>query len=235
MAIAVDAVTSGGVNDGTSGDTISHTCTGSNLLLAACINPRDVTAGDTVVSSVTYAGSGTGWSEYVRSEAIISATTIAPAIWDKVAPATGANNLVVTMAATCDRLAVGVISFTGVHQTTHRNISGFGSSTSSGVDVSVAVTTTVDGCYVIDSYYDTTNNAAVSIGAGQTQIFKEAVNAGGDSAGGSYESAPTAGVITMSWTNDTSGAGWSSVVAAYAPAADVAATRRYSLPLIGVG
>lgn len=141
MAIARDAVT--GMTDGGSGSgaTLSHTCTGSNLMLitGAFVN---VNPTSDVVTGVTYAG--------VSMTRTPSGYAAAPAnnstwLYYKGGPATGANNIVWSYSSSY-LSCVGGISFTGCSSTIDSGNSGFaGPATSS---CTVSTTTVADNAWL---------------------------------------------------------------------------------------
>ncbi len=108
--IAFDAITKSFASANTS-FTISHTCTGSNRYLLVCINTDNVE--DTnIVTSVTYAGvSMTKIGAYADSGSLLTLT-----IWALIAPATGANNVVITQSSS-KAIVYSFVSYTGCNQT----------------------------------------------------------------------------------------------------------------------
>lgn len=105
-SLAFDAVTED-LQDGAS-ITFSHTCTGSDRILYVCCGQN---ANTETVTSITYGG--------VAMTKIIEGTTSAYAvIYGLVAPATGANDVVITWsdAPGSGKQAHFAISFTGAHQ-----------------------------------------------------------------------------------------------------------------------
>src|SRR3990167_6515020 len=88
MAIAFDASSDRGDDDG-SPSTWSHTCTGDNRIL---IVGTMCQAGNTI-TGVTYAGAA---MTQINTQAIGGATFSNQYLFYKVAPATGANDIVVS-------------------------------------------------------------------------------------------------------------------------------------------
>ena len=111
-------------------------------------------------------------------------------LWYKVAPLTGANNIVVSLPSSVHLMA-GATSWTGVHQTTPLGTAGNATGTSSTATVNV---TTVSGDAVVDTV-STAN--AVTVGASQTQRWN--LSQAGFKGAGSTEDATTT-TTTMSWT-----------------------------------
>ena len=143
-----------------------------------------------VVTGVTYAGQPL---TQIGGQTDIDGITRVE-LWYKVAPPTGANDVVVSLSVSAGVVG-GATSWTGVDQTTPLGTAAFTSSESSlaTVDVSSAV-----GEVVVDVV--STEAAAVTVGPGQAQrwnLFPGTVVGGGSSEPGA---APT---VTMSWTSTT--------------------------------
>ena len=107
MAIARD--TSGYLNFTATSGTLSYTCSGSDRILLVFTNNE---AGADDITGVTYNGValtqlGTG---VIRSGSVTLRT------WYLIAPATGANNIVVSRSTSADTWCL-VVSYTGVSQT----------------------------------------------------------------------------------------------------------------------
>lgn len=226
MALAFDAAasTDGGA---VSSLTFSHTCSGNDRIIIV-----GVAAGDDdgrTVSSVTYAGVNL---TQVRAQRL--QTSGIPdkwvEMWYLVAPATGANNVVVTLSgAVSNWVAAGSISLTGAAQTGQPDASNDAVGTST--TASVSVTTVADNCWVIDvvSYEDL--SPTLTVGAGQTERWIQ--NDASDLQGaGSTEGPKTpAGAVTMSW--DGGNDDWAMMAVSVAPAAGEATVRSY-LTTLGV-
>ncbi len=118
MAIAFDSANTDTNANSTVGATntitINHTPAGANRVLYIVIFLRDATTGDKAISSITYGGSATGIT--VVNTAV--SNNRGRHIYRLIAPATGANAIVITTAGTCDRIVAHSFSFTGVDQTT---------------------------------------------------------------------------------------------------------------------
>lgn len=191
MAVAFGAATTDGTAAGApeATRTFSHTCSGSQrLLIVSVCNDEDGSAVN--VSSITYAG--------VALTQRITATRSnfgRASLWYLVNPASGANNVIVTLASAQEWTAAAV-SFTGVNQTTPlgtaASANGFGSTAS--VNVSSASDELV---------YDTVNvNGPVTLTAGASQTSRWTREASTSStvvvdSGGSTETG--AATTTMSW------------------------------------
>lgn len=219
MAIAVDATSSTGALSSVSGATWSHTVgAGLNMVLVACVNARDATAGDdTPVSSITFNGVGTGWSQAQSVTQDQSGDEMTASIWDKVNPGAATANIVVTLLGTCFFAAMGAVSLSGVNQSTPRDGADTSVTDSDGANIVTTPTTTMAGCYAVDSFYDSSAVANITMDGGQTEIFKTGTDGGSDSAGASYKSVPTAGAQTMTWTDSGTTASYAAVCQTYAP------------------
>ena len=192
MAIAFDAASSSN-GQNVSSVTWSHTCTGSNRFLFVGVGLDYWTT--TGVSTVTYNAVSCTEKWEVQGG---SANRINGG-WYKTAPATGANNIVVTLDNSPDDIFVGGMSFTGVDQTTPMDTEAstyenWGSSVS--VDVSSAVND-----WVIDNVH-VTGNYVITEGAGQTNRWEQE-QVSGQSAGGSTEAGATTVTMSWSWPTDT--------------------------------
>src|SRR5450631_3163355 len=117
MAVAYDAVgpSGGGGTYVTNATTSSwsHTCSGANRLLIVGLTVTLANTTDTI--GVTYAGTG---MTRLSSLAPLADGLTFDQIYYLPAPATGANNVVVTTSAAAVVLTAGSVSFTGVRQTT---------------------------------------------------------------------------------------------------------------------
>jgi hypothetical protein len=166
--------------------TFSHTVSGTDRLLIVGVS---IVSAETTVSSVTYAGSSLGVVG-VRSNPGLARIEI----WRLVAPATGANNVVVNLGTSKD-LVAGAASFTGVNQTTP--LGTFFSAIGSSSPATVNVTGVAEGEVVIDTL-NPLPTTTPTVGAGQTQRWN---TTGGTTGAGSTKPGPAgAGTVTMSWT-----------------------------------
>ncbi|HEX9638719.1 MAG TPA: C25 family cysteine peptidase, partial [Acidobacteriota bacterium] len=201
--IGFDTATSADTGTGTASSlTFSLTVgsSGNGRLLIVGVSIRN--SGSQTVSSVTYNGvnltqvGARSNSAHARIE-----------IWRLVAPATGANNVVVTMSAAA-RFVAGAASFTGVNQTTP--VGTFFSNIGSNSTPSVNVTGVLEGEVIIDTlanrYLGGWNHLPIE-GSGQTERWNDRTTS--DTAdqntpgSGSTEPAPAGGgTVTMSWTLD---------------------------------
>ena len=199
MAIAFDAVSSGAGNTGTS-YTLAHTCTGTDLWLVVMAQRWGAGA---IVLTATYNGVAMSQLWYVAAH---------KRVFGLVAPATGANNIVITSDSDPDEILVVAASYTGVHQTTPY--------TDLTTDVTVTATPSISvpsaaGDVVVGGCFTAHNTSALTFTAGADQT--ERVDAAGS------------GVNYMSTTiSDEAGAG--SVTHSYT----VSATPFYDSDIWGV-
>jgi len=145
MAIAFDATSSSAAQTGSS-VTFSHTCTGTNLILIVGVTMASSVA--KTMTSITYNGVS------MTSVGAVDETTNQNRfswLYYLIAPATGANNIVVTLsAAPTDFFSVAAASYTGVKQTGQPDASGTATSGSSVVStISKAITTVADNSWLV--------------------------------------------------------------------------------------
>ncbi|MCH8247650.1 MAG: VCBS repeat-containing protein, partial [Bacteroidetes bacterium] len=185
--IAVDAVSTAINITGNGDKTFSHTTSGNYRLMLVGVSIH----GTGIVSSVTYNG-----VSLTNVGVQANGSSARTEIWRLVAPATGTHNVVVTFASMTEDASLGIITFTGVHQTTPLGTfaSTSGSSTSASVNVSSAT-----GELVFD--HIAVINATVTVGSGQVQRW----NVMGSEARAAGSTEPGATTTTMSWSRGTSG------------------------------
>lgn len=139
MAIAFDAITGVQLTTGTS-LTYSHTCTGSDRILFVSANNN--TASD-YVTGITY----NGVSMTKIGASLQGGSTRYTNLYYLVAPATGANNVVISCSGST-YIEAYTVSYTGVHQSspidTNRTDTG-----SSVTSLTCTLTTTADQCWLI--------------------------------------------------------------------------------------
>ncbi|HEX9636205.1 MAG TPA: hypothetical protein VGB99_01630, partial [Acidobacteriota bacterium] len=205
QGIGFDAATSADTGTATAASlTFSHTvgATGVDRLLIVGVSIRN--SGSQTVSSVTYGGVG-----LTQVGAISNSNKARVEIWRLVAPATGANDVEVTMSAAA-RFVAGAASFTDVDQSAP--LGAFSSNTGSSTTPTVDLSGLLEGEVVIDTIANenlATGNPLPIAGAGQTERWNDRTtssSAGENTPGaGSTEPAPAAGgSINMSWTLEAS-------------------------------
>mgnify|MGYP001561318198 CR=1 FL=1 len=168
--------------------TFAHTvgAGGTNrvLIVGVSIDNRTVTG-------VTYAGVAMTSVGSVANGAQISH------LWRLVNPATGANDVAITLSGGGTDIVGCAISVTGAHQTSP--VGTFASATGTSTAVTVNVTSAADELVVDMASVDA---GALTVGAGQDSRCN--ATAGDNQGGGSTEAG--AGTVTMSWTSTVSSA-----------------------------
>lgn len=199
MAIAFDAVSESAVVAAAS-VTWSHTCTGADRILVVASVFRD-DAGISDISSVTY--NGVALTVIRRDNTSSLSHPAQSELWYLVAPATGANNIVITFGSTIDNLAAGTgISLTGVDQAHPLDANNGAVGTAGNNDPTVNLTTIRDNAWIIDFAYHADDDGC-DVGAGQTSRTDRLLTTGGstDWMGVSTMGPKTpAGSETMNWT-----------------------------------
>jgi uncharacterized repeat protein (TIGR01451 family) len=202
QGIAIDNTSSANTGTATASSlTWSHTvgAAGTNRILIVGVSIRNNSS--QTVSSVTYAGTGLTLVGQTTNN-----TNARVEIWRLIAPATGANNVVLTLSAAA-RFVGGAASFTGVSQTPALALGTYFSATGNTTSPTVNVTSVASGQLVIDTIANSnlaTGSALPCAGAGQTQRWSNRTSngtAGNNTPGaGSTEPAPSGGgTVTMSW------------------------------------
>jgi hypothetical protein len=221
MALAVDAVSSS-ENSAQTSLTWAHTCTGSNrLLLVGIVFYRN---SNSAIDDVTYNG--------VSMDEVPSSTTnngeYFVAVYSLVAPATGSNNIVVSMSGSAPfELSAGGISFTDAHQTVPLGTANTATGTSSAPSVTISSGTD----QIVFANLAMLHNGTLSVGALQTSRWNDIGASGFLKYAGSTE--PGDASTTMSWSNTTSQA-WAITGVPVKPTT-VASAGTGSLLLLGVG
>lgn len=209
IMVDVTAATS----DSTAGSTLTFSLTvadNANRLLAIGAHGRDTAAVDCDVTGVTYNG-------VAATVAVATVTASGPfvcaEIWYLSAPATGANDVVVTWAGTLDRRAASATALYNVaQQAPEVTSSKLASATAS---VTTTATTTTDSAWLIDAATVDVVGSGFAIGEVlQTERYDQSVT--DMAAAQSTRPANAAGAKDMTWTNDS--AEWAHVVAAFAEA-----------------
>ena len=181
MAVAFDAASSA-AGAGDVPLTFSHTCSGSDRVLLVWVGVRE--GAPPTVTSITYNGVNLTRVGGDSNDPLID-------LWRLIAPATGANNVVITLSANVAVFTGIAISFTGAHQTTPLGTAVF----EFAGDQSIAVSSATDEL-VCDALF-VANDGTATVGAGQT----ERINAtGGEGLRRCCSTEPGATTVTMSWT-----------------------------------
>ena len=173
--------------------TISHTTgSGSDRLMLVGISL--VNDELETISSVTYNGTGLD-----PEGSVANGDDARVEIWSLIAPPSGTHDVVITFSAPLQRAAVvGVMTFTGVHQTTPLGtfVSNTGSPVSSGPTVDV--TSAADELVFDTAACETCTS--FTVGADQTQRWNISEPSGYGPTLGAGSTEPGAGTVTMSWS-----------------------------------
>lgn len=213
MAINFDA-TSKGTSSASTTTTVSHTCTGTNLILV--VGVEIVTVAATTITGITYNGVVmTSIYNYITP-----ATSRVLAYFYLINPATGAHNIVVSYSATDPDAAVVAMSYTGTNQISfpdNKAKSDLGPALHSSI--TQAVTTVANNCWLVGFTWEE-EDKVLTAGANTTQRNdqKNAVN--GDHLAGSDSNAAETPAGSFSLTTNMAGSPtnyYSMMVASLAP------------------
>lgn len=208
MAIAYDASSSLNASAWSSGSsfTWSHTCSGSNRYLIVGVF---VANGTDIVSGVTYNGVAmtrinTGVKNPAQERTYLYGLT---------APATGDNDIVVTLSTSNSFVAAAGVSYTGVKQTGQPEANAINNTASPATSLTLTVTTTSDNAWLAGIFRND--------GGTQSVTNTNCSTRGGYVGGGVHivdtNAAQTpAGSKSITQTNTTS-SNWNGVVAVLAP------------------
>jgi len=190
MAVAFDNSTK---SEGTGSRTFNHTIIGSNVGLIVFVGAAKTMLSPTFdVTGVTYNGVAL---TRVRQDRQTSVKDAASEAWQLAAPATGLNEVVVTLVGATTNVMAVAISFTGTNQSTL--VANHNGNIGESVNVSETVTSAV-GHFVADmlSLLEGRDPDPV-VGTGQTQRERKA----GDEPTIAVSTEPGASPdVTMSWT-----------------------------------
>jgi hypothetical protein len=192
------------------------------------------------ISSVTVNGSATGVTHIVTAAgAGLFSQYLRASKYQLVAPATGAQNVVVTFGASQGEMQLGCTQLTGVDQTTPVRDSD--STTGDDATAGPLTLTTVSGDYVSDGFnggaFTGLNNPTITFGAGQTSRWQDTALASIIQAGGSSKTAAGASTsmdCTIVEPGETIFA-HAYVAASYIPAAAGGVANAGRKSLLGVG
>lgn len=141
--IAYDATSSSANVTGTNTTTFAHTCTGSNRILIVGVQ---ITEAATTVTGITY--NGVALTKIDHKDVPNGSRRVE--MWYLVAPATGSNNVVVTLSGTpANWFSAGAVSYTGVKQTGIPDSSATASANSGGTNTNLNTTTVADNAWLI--------------------------------------------------------------------------------------
>lgn len=210
--IAVGTSTDSG-NKTTQNWSFNHTVTDlPSRVLVLGICTRDAgTAGDTVISSVTYGGVA---MTIVRDDTVAGTTSIRSTICILVNPPAGVNSVAVSGAGVPDQARGLAVNVSNVDQTTPQDVSSTGTNGSTS-PASLSITSATDGAVGIGILaLNATSTITPASGGGQTEIDEN-----GDGANYNmemnYKLGATAGAIAMNLT--VSGSRWGYSIIALRP------------------
>ncbi len=197
QSVAFDAATDAQEASGDGILSLSHTNSGSTNLAAFAASGNSSSGGGKASTSITY--NAVGMTEMWD---ITYQTFFANTGYRLANPSTGTQTITNTIAATPQEHALGVITMTGVDQTTPVGTSNTADGSSGTATVTVAGTTS-DGM-VVDNLYGPLAGTP-TVGANQTQRNVETV--GGVEFGQSTQAASDGGVMSWTFTSSTWGIG----------------------------
>ena len=206
MAIDFDAASNGAQNSVTE-LTISHTCTGDNRILFVGVG---IGSANDWITGITYNGSA---MTRVNTQVIGSAANNRGYLYYILAPATSANNIVITSSNSVNIRAANA-SYTGVKQSGQPDAQGT-TSTGSTNTITSTLTSIADNCWHVSFVNDDQGTLAASTGTTQRAASSPASSAIGDN----NAAITPAGANSMTWTDTGVGAGMAVCGATFAPAA----------------
>lgn len=206
MAIALDAAASSNTTSASS-LTYSHTCTGSNRILFVAVFSGGPGPGSVPCTGVTYAG-----------VAMTKIDSNAPqanwdlSLWYLINPASGANNVIITLSGTTTSLYGDSISYTGAKQSGVPDSSAKNKATSTSVTQST--TTVADNCWVVG--VGVTGASTIAASTGVTSRLDRDSASGSFNMGDSNAVKSPAGSYSMTFTGGASD-NMGIVMASFAP------------------
>ena len=217
MAVAFDAVSSGQAAAASS-QTISHTCTGANLVLYVITGGWDGTG-----RSITVTYAGVSMTQIADSD--LSLGNDRTWLFRLVAPATGSNNVVVTITGGNMHIRTGNLSFTGAHQSvfdTPQTTVPNNTTTASDTFTSAVGDMVVYGASVGNDDPHTATDAL-------TERYDLNGSGQGEGAAGGTAAGAASVVVTINW--DVTGSAATAGVNINAAAADVVFVTRPQRPM----
>lgn len=218
MSISVDATSESTPTSGVSSISWLHTCSVSASVLSVQSKLRNTSAGNEVITSVTF--NGVALSK-VRHDAGASGD-VRTEIWDLVNPDDGQHSIVITYTGIVDNNIDGsAISLIGVDASDPRcGDNGAGDAGTPGTTGNVVVSTDANNNFVVDAVYTTDDNLTVD---GQQTAFssRQLTVVSIDAAGASYKAGNQSGNVSMTWTWLNSSP-WAMSAVAYKPSSGAA-------------
>lgn len=204
MALAFDASAVGHLAaSGGASLTFSHTCTGSNLILFVGFGVESATD---VVTGVTY--NNVAMTQVPNSPQANGVPNEFTYLFYLINPATGANNVVISLSAQPQVNAVSA-SYTGAAQSGQPDNSN--KKTVNATSVNNSLTTVADNCWVVGVCQE--DNAAPTVGAGVTSRNLEVQTLLGDSNGVQHP----AGAYSMTFNSGSGSSNLNMLMASIAP------------------
>ena len=198
MAIALDNSSEASLSSGTV-LTFSHTVSGDNRILFVSCSQEGGSLDS--ITGITYNG-----ISMTRIGMAVSQANGRAYLYYLIAPATGANDVVVTYSETTNKRGQAV-SYTGVSQSGVPDASDSGNG--SGTTITGTITTVLDNCWTIMTAYG--NNAGLVASTGSTERLNNNRLGTFDSNGVITPAAETTMVVTCSSDNN------GFVIASFAP------------------
>jgi len=202
VAIVFDIAASSVVG-GASSLTYSHTVgVGTDTILIAQPAIVDAIAGTASISSVTYATVGmTLVPSSTQAFTLVGAYDVIVANYGLVAPATGANDVVLTASESCDGLYCGTQSWFGVHQTVSFGTAAIATGTSATPSVNVG---SAVGEFVVANVLHVDDLGAFA--SADTERWELGGGTGLVVTGGASQTGSAS--VTMNWTGGAAAIEW---------------------------
>lgn len=143
MAIARDAYSIAGRSAGLT-RTLSHTCTGSNLLLLAWVEEYGTNASDNI-TGVTYNGVA---MTRIAFPTAAGGSVLRWYLYALLAPATGTHNIVATGTYSGSQIGIYAVSYSGVKQTSNPDVVVTQSQSNSS-PLTLSLTTVADNAWFV--------------------------------------------------------------------------------------
>lgn len=160
MAITFDATTQLLIDDGSTSNSVSHTCTGSNLILWCMVENNNILG----VTSMTYGG--VALTKAIEQN---EANGQQLSLWYLIGPATGANTFAVTRVNGAGNSWWQIASYTGAKQTAQPDATTATVGTTE-TTLTATLTTTADNCWaVMVGYANGANDPSPSAGTGTSK------------------------------------------------------------------
>lgn len=142
MAIALDSANAGQGYGAATSFTRSHTCSGDNRILLVGVWQG---SNSDLVTGVTYAGVA---MTRVDVQALASGGNGHTYLYYLIAPATGANNIVVSLSSSING-SIQAVSYTGAAQSGQMDSSAKGTGGPSASSKTYTTTTVADNCWIV--------------------------------------------------------------------------------------